>query len=126
MKIKLPKLPKISEEKLQEQCVHWFRMQFRNKIIFAIPNGGKRSAFEAYRMKKGGVLAGVPDLCVPHKTLFGQSALYIELKVKPNKPTPIQLELMDKLFKAGNMVEVVYDFETFVNVITKYISRDAI
>ena len=60
----------------QEQItfVQWFRMQFPKVLIYAIPNGGMRNKFEATRMKREGIVPGVPDLHIP------QWKLWIEMK----------------------------------------------
>jgi hypothetical protein len=36
----------------------------RGVLYFAIPNGGKRNVVTAVKLKKEGVVSGVPDLCV--------------------------------------------------------------
>ena len=58
-----------SEEQEQMQVIAWARLMARKdsalKMLFHIPNGGKRGKLEAIRFKKMGVLAGVPDLFLP-------------------------------------------------------------
>ena len=49
------------------------------KLLFHIPNGGKRNPREAARFKKAGVKAGVPDLFLPVASK-GYNGLFIELK----------------------------------------------
>ena len=49
------------------------------KLLFHVPNGGKRNAAEAARFKAMGVKAGVPDLCLPVPR-GGYAGLYIEMK----------------------------------------------
>jgi len=64
-----------------EQIIFIARVrQFHPGIIaFAIPNGGKRDPREAARMKREGVLAGVPDVFVAlKKEPYG--GLFIEMK----------------------------------------------
>lgn len=48
-------------------------------MLFAIPNGGHRSAIAGAKMKAEGVRRGVPDLCLPVASK-GFHGLYIELK----------------------------------------------
>lgn len=48
-------------------------------MIFAIPNGGGRSAMEATRLKEEGVLAGIPDLFIPEPRWI-YHGLFIEMK----------------------------------------------
>ena len=53
-------------EHLEQVCfVAWFRREYPNIWIFAIPNGGGRSKAQAVQLKAEGVSAGVPDLYIP-------------------------------------------------------------
>ena len=52
------------EDNLQKACVTWFRLQYPDVVIFAIPNGGSRNPIEAAKLKATGTLAGVADLFV--------------------------------------------------------------
>ena len=77
------------EDNLQKACVTWFRLQYPDIVIFAIPNGGKRNVIEASKLKATGVLPGVADLFVMHSNIvFYENTegyimyhgLFIELK----------------------------------------------
>jgi len=59
-----------SEHVEQRNFVAWFRQAHRGVRIFAIPNGGQRSPSVAGRLKVEGVVAGVPDLYIPHWRLW--------------------------------------------------------
>lgn len=48
---------------------------------FHIPNGGSRNKAEAANLKRQGVKAGVPDLCIP-VAASGFHGLYIEMKAR--------------------------------------------
>ena len=54
-----------SEHLEQVRLVSWFRKTYPDTRIFAIPNGGIRSASAGANLKAEGVSAGVPDLFVP-------------------------------------------------------------
>lgn len=54
-----------TEHEEQREFVAWFRRQYPDVRIFAIPNGGSRSQREGGRLKLEGVSAGVPDLYIP-------------------------------------------------------------
>lgn len=85
-----------------EQCalVSWCRahqeIEPRLKLLFSIPNEGKRSFAVAARLKARGLVSGVPDLClpVPSGTLYipPYSCLFIEMKAKGQKPRKHQKE----------------------------------
>lgn len=109
------------EHKLQCACVRWLRLQHPNILCFAIPNGGARSALTGAMLKAEGVVAGVPDLMIAMPR-NGHAGLFVEMKVKPNRPSKEQREIISKLTDAGYKVEVCYSFEDFVKVITDYLS----
>lgn len=143
---------KITEDMLQAQCVEWFRLQYPDKIIFAIPNGEKREqktyvtktgktktwSPTATRLKKLGVLAGVPDLCIPH-VVGGQRlslqaidgtplsfpinqiyGLYIEMKSSSGTLSGEQKKILNQLEGEGYQGAVCYTFDEFVGVVKEY------
>jgi hypothetical protein len=44
----------MSESKLQIAMVKWFRLQYPDHVLYAIPNGGNRSAITGAIMKAEG------------------------------------------------------------------------
>ena len=77
------------------------------KMLYHVPNGGKRNPAEAARFKAMGVKAGVPDLCLP-VPMNGYAGLYIEMKYGSNKPTAAQKEWIKNLKEYGYKVTVCY------------------
>lgn len=77
------------------------------KLLFHIPNGGKRDAREAARFKAMGVKAGVPDLCLP-VPMNGFAGLYIEMKYGKNTETEKQREWIRALKEQGYKVTVCH------------------
>jgi len=59
-----------SEEREQALFVSWFKKNYKSVYILHIPNGGKRDAITANKMKVAGVSAGVPDLFIPAWKVF--------------------------------------------------------
>jgi hypothetical protein len=94
---------KISEHDEQSNFVLWFRMVYKTIPIFAIPNGGRRSKFEALRLKEEGVLAGVPDLFIAAK-----NGIFIEMKARGGRVSAEQLNVMEKLRNNGYKAVVCY------------------
>lgn len=87
------------ETKLQISVINYIRMAFPDVLVFAVPNGGKRSMIEAAMMKKMGVLAGVSDLLLFWNGGYGA----IELK-RPDKTaymSPTQIEFAETWRKLG-------------------------
>ena len=90
------------------------------KLLFHIPNGGKRSATEAARFKAMGVKSGVPDLCLPVPR-GGFAGLYIEMKYGKNKPTDNQREWIADLKEQGYKVVVCYGGTEATAVLEEYL-----
>ena len=89
------------------------------ELLYHIPNEGKRSKAAGGRMKALGLKAGVPDLCLP-TAHGGYIGLYIEMKVKPNKPTEKQKHWLRMLRAAGHMVAVCYDWDSARQLLEDY------
>ena len=119
---------KQTEHNLQTECVKWFRLQYPQikDLLFAIPNGGQRNKIVAAKLKAEGVVAGVPDLflAVPeHDRDLGyvNFGLFIEMKIKPNKPTPNQQKMMDVFRDNGYQCVVCYSFDEFRKIVQAYL-----
>lgn len=70
-------------------------------LVFHVPNEGKRSKTYGAKLKRMGVLAGVPDLFV-----FANGWVYaIEMKAKNSgKASAAQRKVMDALYKQGDVL----------------------
>lgn len=108
------------ESVLQTACVKWFRLQYPDFIIYAVPNGGSRNVREAQRLKAEGVLAGVADLVI---MLPQGKSLYIEMKVKGNKQTDNQKDFQKIAETLGHPYTVCYSFEEFKNAVESTIEK---
>jgi len=110
------------EHKIQVSCVRWFRYQYQNKIIFAIPNGGARSVVTGAMLKAEGATKGVPDLLIP-EPCGKYHGLFAEMK-KPHGRTSHEQDMMiDALRDRGYYVAVCYDVEQFVNLVNNYFAE---
>lgn len=92
------------------------------KMLFHVPNGGKRNAAEAARFKAMGVKAGVPDLCLPCPR-GGYAGLYIEMKYGKNKTTENQNEWISNLQNEGYKVAVCYGGEDATHLLEAYLQQ---
>ncbi len=108
------------EDILQAECVKWFRLQYPNHTLFAIPNGGHRNVITGALLKKTGTLAGVADLFLMHASL--SNGLFIELKVGKNKLTESQKEFKRKAIEARYGYIVCRSFDEFMNEINNYLN----
>lgn len=90
-------------------------------LLHHIPNGGYRNKQEAANLKREGVKAGVPDICLP-VARQGCHGLYIELKRKKGgRISPTQACWMERLKKQGYQVAVCYGWVEAKNIILRYL-----
>ncbi|MBR6806127.1 MAG: VRR-NUC domain-containing protein [Bacteroidaceae bacterium] len=75
------KRPSDEEHRIQCTCVQYFNLQYPHLRgrLFAVPNGGRRDAVTAAKLKAEGVVAGVSDLILL-KSNRDYGALLIEMK----------------------------------------------
>lgn len=100
----------------QAGLVEWFRGRFPGVVIFAIPNGGKRSIATARKLKQEGVVAGVPDLFVPAWNLW------IEMKrVKGGRVSDVQRDMIEYLSSVGHTCIIGYGAEDASRKILNFI-----
>lgn len=116
-----------SESQEQQALFRWWRLfQPRlapGRVMYAIPNGGRRDAATGARLKAEGVLAGVPDvfLACPKPPYAG---LYIELKRKAGgRATPAQKAMMATLEESGYAVAVCYGWREATEEIMRYLGE---
>ena len=111
-----------AESELQEACVNYFRYMYTAyaRRLFAIPNGGQRHPATARRLKREGVLPGIPDLFLAVPRLH-YGGLFIEVKAgNAGKLSPIQAETIREL-EVDYRVVVVRTFEDFQKAVKDYI-----
>ncbi len=122
-----------SESGEQTALFAWAALEGQNvpelKLMFAIPNGGKRDKITGARMKAEGVKPGVPDvfLPIPRGKWHG---LFIELKrmgdkeAKRAKGTASgkQLEWKDSLQAQGYGVAICVGWQAATEVIKQYLT----
>lgn len=118
------------EHRLQSACVKWFRYQYPNELIFAVPNGGKREQKKvrtskgwvtysptAVKLKEEGAMAGVADLIiVSHK-----GVLFVEMKTLKGRQSDTQKEFQKKVEGLGYIYIICKTFEQFVSKIKTFL-----
>ena len=102
--IKIP-----SEHQEQKKLVSEIRKRYKDFLIFAIPNGGKRNRLEAVMLKNEGVLAGIPDLCI---LMPNNKVIFIEMKKrKGSNLSKAQKIIIPKIQNLGFNVIVGFGWE---------------
>lgn len=112
---------KHKEDDLQLACAQWFTMQYPklSRSLHHSPNGGRRNAREAGRLKAQGVRPGFPDLALYLK-VARWTGLAVELKIRPNKLTKDQEWWLNHLKEQGWKTAVCYDLIDFMQVVEEY------
>lgn len=117
----------MSEHTEQVALVRWAQMQQAAvpalRLLFAIPNGGKRNKVTAARLAAEGVQAGVPDLCLP-VARGGYHGLWIEMKIPGNGLTPAQGAWHAALQAEGYRVATCYGWDAARAVVEDYLAMD--
>lgn len=108
---------KLTEHELMNWCISYLTLKQHNVQRI---NSGRVFVDDMRRGKRTIMLAekGTPDICgyVGRGPHMGK-ALYIEVKVKPNKPEPAQVEFLETAKAHGCIAGVIYtqeELEQFV------------
>lgn len=115
---KCKRKPRHIEESIQVACVKWFRLQYPNLVIFAVPNGGSRNLYEAKNMKESGTLAGVADLVIVGN---GGRVLFVEMKAGKNKQEDSQVLFQNKVEKLGHKYIICRSREQFMKEVDLWV-----
>ena len=120
-----------NEHELQSFCVQWFNLNFPTSLLFAIPNGGKRTqkvnkkgktySLEGDRLKKEGVTPGVPDLFLATGNAEFRG-LFIEMKFGKGKASPDQNKIHLKLADNKYAIATCWTYEGFTDIVTLYMN----
>ena len=107
------------EDILQHNVMKYLSIQYPTALFTHIPNEGKRTKFEQFKLKYLGTKAGVPDVMVFTPNQF-KGGLAIELKAGYNKPTENQKLWLDMLKNANWDVYWSNSFDECKEIIDKY------
>lgn len=113
---------KASEAQEQRAVIEYCRWKYPNVLIFHIPNGGSRDAREAHNLKLQGVVAGIPDLCIPVPS-GKYHGMYIEMKRegKGARVSDRQKEVIAYLRSQGYFAKVCYGASDAIRAIDAYL-----
>jgi hypothetical protein len=111
------------EDDIQEAFFNTARMIFPklDKLLFAVPNGGKRDAREASRMKRQGVTPGASDiLCLVPNGKY--SFLCLETKTETGTQSNEQKEFQRQVEAAGGLYLVYRSAASGIELLKEYLS----
>lgn len=93
------------------------------RLLYHIPNEGRRSVVTGARMKAEGMKPGVPDICLP-VARGGYHALYIELKrIKGGRATDAQKQWIAALNAEGNRAVLCKGWDAAREEIERYLEQ---
>lgn len=123
---KTRKRPADEEHRIQCACVRWFALQYPklHGRLFAVPNGGRRDATTAAKLKAEGVVAGVADLILlKRNTDYG--ALLIEMKTLKGRQRDSQKQWQNIVCADGEYKYVVCrSFDDFRREVNDYLNNE--
>lgn len=101
------------EFKLQSAAVKLFRLKYPQYIIFSTNNEACYKSKQYFTSL--GLLKGVSDTIIitPKKTIF------VEFKAGHNRQSVEQIEFMNKVESMGYDYHLVYDIDTFIEIINE-------
>ncbi len=113
----------MTEHDIQSEFIQWLSKHPdpRTGMIFAIPNGGKRSPRVGAELRREGVRPGVPDLFLP-VPLNKYHGLFIELKTEKGVLSKQQEIWKDSLREQGYKVEICRGLESAQKAINNYLT----
>ncbi len=112
------------EEREQVKVFDWIREQIKTyprlMLAFHIPNGGIRNIVAATRLKRAGVKAGMPDICIP-LARYEANGLWIEMKSENGRLSDEQKVIHAFLRSEGHLVYTCYSAKTAIEIIKNYL-----
>lgn len=96
------------------------------EMLHATPMGGYRPPHIGAMLKEEGARKGYPDISLDVPSPDGRWAgLRIELKIKGNKPTPEQVEWLERLNRYGYKAVCCYGAQEAIDAILEYLGIEA-
>lgn len=112
---------KLGPEDIQSIIFYdWVRYNNLDHIVYHVANERTCSNYTGSIFKRKGVKAGVLDYDVKRASQ-GYHGLLIELKVKPNKPSKLQLQFIEDMTKEGYLCAVCYSAEEAKKAVSDYL-----
>lgn len=123
---KKPTLPIPTESEEQQAVMEWAEAASGKwpelRLLYHVPNEGRRSMATGGRLRAEGLKSGVPDLCLPsaHGKYHG---LYIEMKrTQGGKTTPEQKEWLEALEVEGYKTALCRGADAAIETIMGYLT----
>lgn len=126
MRFNTRKRPADEEHRIQCACVRWFNVQYPklHGRLFAVPNGGRRDATTAAKLKAEGVVPGVADLVLLISNR-DYGALLIEMKTPKGRQSDSQKKWEKTVCADAEYKYVVCrSLDDFIREVDSYLRND--
>lgn len=118
--IRLLKSGEVSESAIHRCTIEWINHHPElRKIIFHIPNEGKRTGRYGAHLKALGLRPGVSDLFIA-KGSHGFHGAWIEIKSREGTLSPAQRAFFEDMRAQNYFTAACYSFEEIINTIEWY------
>jgi len=104
----------VKEEAIQRAVIWWCRNREIFRLAFHVNNEGKKTVRQAGMDKARGILAGIPDICIP---IRGGRTIWLELKNETGRLSAAQKEMHEHLEQRGHRVYVAYGFDEAIEIL---------
>lgn len=115
-----------TESEKQIALFEWAKWNYAKypelKLMYHIPNEGKRSVSTGARLKREGLKKGVADICLPCPR-GKHHGLYMELKSEDGKASKEQIDFLYAVCKEGYSAHICYGAENAINVLKWYLRQ---
>lgn len=119
---------RLTEHAAQAAVVSWARLMEgvwpELGLLYAIPNGGRRTISVARAMKAEGVRPGMPDLHLP-VARPGYIGFWLEMKSATGSASRVQRGVHERLRETGHLVVVRRDVEPAIEALLAYLTLGA-
>ncbi len=129
------------EQEMQKAFFEYMRLKHKDILCWSHQEGGRRGPVEGYQLKKAGMRRGIPDVFIARSKIERivseegiperqevnvYLGLFLELKVKPNKPTPEQIEIVGWLIREGYAAYFCYSINECIERVERYFDPSSI
>lgn len=94
----------VDEETIHKSVLDWLRLVLPNALIWHCPNGGAREPREAAKLKRLGVVAGIPDIFILGEGGFAGA---LEIKTQVGRLSSEQHNVHSHMRRLGFKIFVV-------------------
>lgn len=107
-------IPGWPELRVQSACLDMLRLCFPRVTVFAVPNGSRRTVWQAVQAKREGMRAGAADLVL---TWCGPMAAFVEVKKQRGRLKVSQREFLEEVAAQGFIAAVVRSPNTLFGIL---------